>query len=462
MEPAMTAKHTLDANAKLEPAMKLLREAEVLAGTAPERGTKRAAAMPAATAAEDRAYSVSLLTRIAEPVLEALSKQELKKRMPIHDWEKHRAAWTHYEAFARTLAGIAPWLELGPADTAEGWVRAHFIALARQAVLNATNPASPDFLNFGTIPDQPLVEAAFLAAALLSAPRQLWGPLDAQERTNVLNALRASRSIRRKPNNNWVLFPAMVEAALWHFDEDFASKPIEFGIRKMEHWYVGDGTYGDGPSFHWNYYNSYVMHPMLLQVLSVAAAKGHPCAKSLPVAMARGQRYAEVLESLISPEGTFPVIGRSSAYRFAAFYHLGYMALHKNLPDKLELGAVRGGITAVVRHMAERTGTFDEEGWLNLGAVGSQPGIRDPYNATGSLYLCLTGLVHLGLPPDDPFWTAPAASWTQKRIWAGENVRADHGEATRMAAIPPDLSFLQRMVIFVAAKLGRISGLAIR
>jgi len=46
--------------------------------------------------------------------------------------------------------------------------------------------------------------------------------------------------------------------------------------------------------------------------------------------------------------------------------------------------------------------------------------------STGSLYLCLTGLLHLGLPPSAPFWTEPATPWTQQRIWGGEDVPADH------------------------------------
>ena len=119
-------------------------------------------------------------------------------------------------------------------------------------------------------------------------------------------------------------------------------------------------------------------------------------------------------------------MGRSSAYRFASLYQLAFTALHKELPDSLDPGAVRGAITAVVRNMIEAPGTFDEHGWLNLGAVGSQPGLREDYNATGSLYMGLMGLVHLGLPANDPFWTAPPADWTQKKIWSGEDVPRDH------------------------------------
>jgi hypothetical protein len=354
----------MGADAKIEP-WKLLQEAEMLVGV-PDL-SKRSSRFNAPLF--DRAYSVAVLTKIAEPVLDALSKGELKKRLPIHDWEKHRAPWTHYEAFARTLAGIAPWLELGPDDTAEGRLRTHFVELARRALINATDPNSPDFLNFGAIPDQPLVESAYLASALLAAPHQLWEPLDAGQRSNVLSALRASRSIPLEHNNNWYLFPAMVEAALWQFGDDVRIEAIEDGVsRFVKDWYLGDGVYGDGPNFHWDYYNSYVIHPMLLQVLRVAEHKHHELARLLPESRNRGRRYAQILERLISPDGTFPVKGRSSTYRFAAFYHLAYMALNKDLPDTLDAGGVRAGLTNVILHMVEAPETFDQQGWLNLGA----------------------------------------------------------------------------------------------
>jgi hypothetical protein len=419
----------LRATARVEP-RKLLAQAESLAAQAPllsrspEGG---ASADPSAfrTGAEDRAYSVRVLTRIAGPVLEALSNAELKKRMPIHDWEKHRAAWTHYEAFARTLAGIAPWLALGPDDTPEGRERARLTDLARQSLINATDPRSPNYMNFGQVPDQPLVESAYLSYALLAAPRQLWELLDGAQRENVLDALRISRKIKLEHNNNWVLFPAMIEAVFWQFEGKADVEPIETAVGKFQEWYVGDGTYGDGPTYKWDYYNSFAIHPMLLEVLRVAAAKKHPIARFLPETMERARRYAEVQERLISPEGTFPIIGRSEAYRFGALYHLTYMALHRDLPSAVRPAAVRGAVTTAVRRMVEAPGTFDEQGWLRLGVVGYQPAVQETYNATGSLYLCLMGLVHLGLPADDPFWTDPPTPWTQKRIWSGENVARD-------------------------------------
>ena len=379
---------------------------------------------PAQTGSDDRAFCVQTMTRIAEPVLTALADGKLKQEIPRHDWERSRENFAPLEAFGRTLAGIAPWLELGPDDAPEGKLRAHFIDLAVKSLANATDPQSPDFLNYNR-GGQPLVDTAFLALGLLRAPNQIWGRLDAQQRSNIVAALKSSRVIT--PNqNNWLLFSATIEAALWQFTGECDTKPIEFAVQKHEQWYLGDGTYGDGSQFHWDYYNSYVIQPMLLEVLRVCAEKKNPLGDLYPKILARAQRYAVVQERMISPEGTFPVIGRSSAYRFGAFQLLADMALLHQLPSALKPAAVRGALTAVIRRTVEAPGTFVDQGWLQVGAVGHQPSIREDYISTGSLYLCLCGMLQLGLPADDPFWTAPAEPWTQKKIWSGEDVPADH------------------------------------
>ena len=324
----------------------------------------------------------------------------------------------------RTLAGIAPWLELGPDDTAEGKIRTRFIDLSVKSLVNATDPKSPDFLNFNH-GGQPLVDTAFLALGLLRAPHQLWGRLTSEQQSNVVVALKSSR-VQKPGENNWLLFSATIEVALWQFTGECDTNRIEYAVNRHMEWYLGDGTYGDGHELHWDYYNSYVIQPMLLEVTRVCAEKQNHLGALRPKIIARAQRYAVVQERLISPEGTFPVIGRSSAYRFGAFQHLSTVALQHELPPELKPAAVRGALTAVVRRMMETPWVFDDEGWLQVGSVGHQPSIREGYISTGSLYLCLCGLAHLGLPANDPFWTAPPEPWTQKRIWSGEDIPADH------------------------------------
>ena len=373
---------------------------------------------------QDREFTVKSLDRIARPVLENLAAGKLKQELPLGPGEKDRAKYTHLEAFGRTMAGIAPWLALGPDATPEGKLRARYIDLARKALVMATDPSSPDRMNFSD-GGQPLVDAAFLSQALIQAADQLWTPLKDAEKAHVIAALKETRAI--KPyESNWLLFSALVESAIWKLTGECEKAPIKRALEKHEEWYLGDGTYGDGPEYHWDYYNSFVIQPAMLAVIGVCREKNDPLGGSWQRVLERAKRYALVQERLISPEGTYPIIGRSSAYRFGAFQHLSMMAWRKELPPEAPPAAVRGALTAVIRRTLEALGTFDKNGWLQIGAVGHQPSIRESYISTGSLYLCLTGLQHLGLPANDPFWTAAPVPWTQKKIWSGTDVPADH------------------------------------
>lgn len=111
----------------------------------------------------EREYYVKTLTHIADPVLNALSRNELKKTMPVEaKVTKDRVYSTYLEAFGRLLAGMSPWLELGPDQTAEGKLRKKYIDLAVTCIKNATDPNAADYLNFNK-GRQPLVDAAFFS-----------------------------------------------------------------------------------------------------------------------------------------------------------------------------------------------------------------------------------------------------------------------------------------------------------
>jgi hypothetical protein len=378
--------------------------------------------------ADDRAYWVSVVKRLADPVLGALARGQLKALMPVEIAPGGNVAGrrdvTHLEAVGRLLCGIAPWLELGADGTPEGEMRASYASLARRGIAAATDPQSPDFLNF-TRGGQPLVDAAFLAHAVVRAPRELWEKLDDRAKRNLVDALRSTRVIQ--PGfNNWLLFSAMVEAGLKTMGAaDWDRMRIDYAVRQHEQWYKGDGVYGDGPPFHWDYYNSFVIQPMLLDVLRVTpeVTQWRAIAAEVPK---RARRYAAIQERLISPEGTFPPIGRSLAYRFGAFQLLGQMALRRELPEGVAPSQVRAALTTVIRRMIEAPGTFDAKGWLTIGFCGHQPEVGETYISTGSVYLCAAGLLPLGLPATDEFWTAPATDWTQKQAWSGQRLPADH------------------------------------
>jgi len=391
-----------------------------LAGHADSRQTGRAPE-------SGRPVWVAVASRLAEPVLANLAARRLKAVMPIEARAgvTDRASFSHLEALGRLLAGIAPWLEHGAAggEAAEQRVCARYTDLARQAVDAATDPASPDFLNF-TRGSQPLVDAAFLAHAVLRAPQVLWGALPATTRRNLVAALVSTRVIR--PGfNNWLLFSAMVEAALCAVGEPWDAMRVDYAVRQHEQWYKGDGVYGDGPDFHWDYYNSYVIQPMLVDVLAAVAPANKSWDAFREPVLRRARRHAAIQERLIAPDGTFPPIGRSLAYRAGAFQLLSQMALQHQLPDSVLPAQARGALEAVITKTMGAAGTFDREGWLTIGLCGHQPSVGEGYISTGSLYLCATALLPLGLPAADPFWSAPAAGWTQTRAWSGVDLPAD-------------------------------------
>jgi hypothetical protein len=380
---------------------------------------KEAGAGSRAGPADDRAYWVTVAQRLSEPVLTNLAAGTLRARMPVEEADgAGRRSVSHLEAFGRLLAGIAPWLELPLDATPEGRLRARYADLARRALAVAVDPSSADAMNF-TKDRQPLVDAAFLAQGLLRAPRALREGLDAAARENLVRALESTRVI--VPGfNNWLLFSATVEAGLAALGAPWDRVRVDYALRQHAQWYKGDGTYGDGPAFHWDYYNSFVIHPMLLDVLTAVGDEAEAWKAMRDPEIRRAQRYAAVQERLISPEGTFPAIGRSIAYRFGAFQLLAQVALRRALPPEVAPAQVRGALTAVMRRSMEAPGTFDEHGWLRIGFAGHQPGVGERYISTGSLYLCATGLLPLGLPATDAFWSDPPQPWTAQKAWSGQ------------------------------------------
>ncbi len=368
--------------------------------------------------AKARAYWIALAEKISTPVLENLAARTLKKNMPCEAHNpKSRLPFTHLEAFGRLLSGIAPWLETDKPEK--------FVKLAHAAIDAATDPKSPDFMNFTGKPyNQPLVDASYVAMAFLRAPKTLWEPLDERVKKNVVTALKATRKIKANISN-WLMFAATIEAFMKMIGEPVERSRVELALKKHAEWYKGDGVYGDGPNFHWDYYNGFVIQPMLVEC-HAQFKDDEEWKELLKPVPARAQRYAAILERFISPEGTYPPMGRSLTYRFGAYQPLSQIALLKNLPKGVSPAQVRCAMTTMIRRQMEAPGTFDEKGWLRLGFCGAQKRLADYYVSTGSVYICANGLLALGLPAEDEFWSAPDEPWTSVKAWSGVDIPGDH------------------------------------
>ena len=371
----------------------------------------------------DRTYWIGEMRRIAEPVLVNLSERRLKETMPVEGKLADRAQFTHLEALGRLLAGIAPWLESPVAQPDEEALRQRFADLARQSIDAATDPDSPDYMNFA-VSFQPIVDTAFLAHAIVRAPSELWEKLEPRVKLNLTHALKLTRT--RKPwTNNWLLFSAMIETALYAMGEaDWDPMRIDYALKQHEQWYLGDGMYGDGKDYHADYYNSFVIQPMLIDIVEKTGDMYRDWQQLREPIMQRARRYATIQERMISPEGTFPAVGRSLAYRFGAFQLLAQIALRRELDHTISPAQVRCALTAVMKRVLKAPGTFDENGWLTIGFCGHQPEIGEDYISTGSLYLCSAVFLPLALPLDDAFWQGEA-DWTSRKAWSGASFPID-------------------------------------
>ena len=360
----------------------------------------------------DREIWCEVMYRMAVPVLSNMSEGRLKQNMLVElspTWDGRNKDVTYMECFGRLMAGLAPWLSLPDDNTAEGIQRKQLREWALSSYKHAVDPSSADYLLWRQ-EGQTLVDAAYIAESFLRGYDALWLPLDSLTKQRYINEFIQLRRV--DPSySNWLLFSATVESFLRKAGAPSDTYRISSSLRKIEEWYVGDGWYSDGPHFAFDYYNSFVIHPMYIEALEIFTEAGkHKKIWNMPgcnyhTAIARAQRFGMILERLISPEGTLPVVGRSITYRTGSLQTLALLAWRNWLPEELSNGQVRAGMTAVIKRMFGNNRNFNEKDFLTLGFNGSQPGISDYYTNNGSLYMASLAFLPLGLPADDPFWT---------------------------------------------------------
>lgn len=369
-----------------------------------------------------RSNWISYLEKISYPVLSAAADDCLKVKMPIY---KGRNKFQYLEAVGRIICGIAPWLNLIDDDSEEGLFREKYKKLTVKAITNLVNPKALDYVNFG-LGYQALVDAAFLTQGFLRAPL-LWQAMSPETQQNILVEVKKTRRLS-PPKNNWLLFASMIEAFLLEYDKEYNKKRLYYGVKKfMNFYYTGDGMYGDGAKFSMDHYNSFVIHPMLMDILDVMNNHGLKKAKKLKKNhLLRYQRYVEIQERMISPDGFYPIFGRTLVCRFGAFHALAQASLLSLLPKNISNAQVRCALNAVLNRHFKRKDNFDSKGFMTVGFNGVQEKMIEDYVSSGSPYHCATIFLPLGLSKEHGFWSGKDQKWTSLKAFTGEEFEADH------------------------------------
>ena len=373
---------------------------------------------------EDREYWISIMRKISNPVLTNLAKGTLRKNMPYESTSLENQKFSYLEAFARVFNGMSPWLELGPDSSEEGLLREKYIRVTLKAISNAVNPNTNDYI-FVVEPKQSLVDVALFAQGLLRAKNQIWLNLQMDDQARIIRELKNTRNIAPY-ENHWLLFTSMIEAALLEFTGECDKERLSYGVRRFrDEFYIGDGIYSDGEDYTSGYFNSIVIHPMLNDILKVMRKYGINEGEFLDVQLMRSSRLSSQLERTISPEGTYPLLGSCLTYRCGVFHLLSQAALLKALPRNINPAQVRCALTKVLKRQFADNRNFNSAGWLIVGLKGSQMDIAESDINTGSVYMCCSIFLTLGLPEEDLFWTAPFAEWTSVQAWNGGQIPKD-------------------------------------
>lgn len=378
-------------------------------------------------ATTDRELWINMMVKIVYPVINHLANGTLKKNMPKEKGAEYFMKVedvTYLEAVGRTIAGIAPWLALPDDGDKESLLRLQLRNDLLKGLKNSVNPSSPDYLSYSS-ELQTIVDAAYLVHGFIRAKEVLWDSLDKTTQQRFIANFKSLRN-RYGAYNNWLLFSGFIETFLFSIDEDFDPARINIAIEKMQEWYVGDGWYSDGPKFSMDYYNSFVIHPMLVDMLKILATRNYIDEDLYEKSLKRIVRQSVFLERMISPDGTFAPIGRSITYRTAAFQALSQTSLLDKLPNNIHPAQVRCGLTKVLLNLFEYNQNFDKNGWLVLGFNGYQPMLADTYTSTGSLYMASLVFLPLGLPAESDFWASEARPWSSKKAWQGLPLEKDY------------------------------------
>ena len=151
----------------------------------------------------------------------------------------------------------------------------------------------------------------------------------------------------------------MIEATLLEFTGECDKERLTYGVRKFrDELYIGDAIYSDGEDFEVSFYNSLFIHPMLNDILAVMRKYSLQDGEFLDVQLMRSSRLSSQLERLISPEGTYPLLGKSLSYRCGVFHLLSQASLLKILPRNISPAQVRSALTKVLKRLFDGNQNF--------------------------------------------------------------------------------------------------------
>lgn len=296
------------------------------------------------------------------------------------------------EGFARPLWGLAPYYAC---DSEQKDFK--FAELWRMGFVNGANPKSEEYWGEICDYDQVMVEMVAIGLALILSPQEFFYKLSNEARNNLAKWLYQINEY--KPvNNNWRLFPVIVNCGLKNVNMPYSQNVIESSFQEIDKWYLGDGWYYDGTPDRIDYYNAFAIHFYSLIYAKFTENENKQRSDELK---SRAKEFAKSYIYLFSKSGEAIPFGRSLTYRFAQVSFWSALVWADCSP--FSLGVTKGIINRNLEYWFSSKMTDN----LNLLTIGySYPNLlmSDNYNAPASPYWALKALLILALPENHRFF----------------------------------------------------------
>lgn len=300
------------------------------------------------------------------------------------------------EGFSRIMPVICSWLSSGrekKITTLTGDL-VDLEDIIKSGLISGTDQASKGYWGRISDKDQRICEAADIALSIWLVRDTVWLKLDKEERRNVINWL-LSVNNKEISDNNWHLFPVIVNQVIASLGYDSDSGSSEAHYSRFKSFYRGDGWFSDGPHDVFDYYNAWSIHYKLFWLDKINPKFDPDFIHETLKIFLKNYIY------FFSPQG-IPILGRSICYRMAASSPLiaGHIEDSKLVPG----GLARRAFDSLWSHFIAKGSVV--KGNVTQGYCKQDLRFLDNYSGPASCLWALRSLVMaFTCTQSSAFWT---------------------------------------------------------